>query len=1014
MSKLKLCVFTLLALALICSTTFAQSGKIIGKVSDDQNVPLPGVTVDATSPRMVGASSTVTDAEGVFRLFALPSGTYTLKFSLEGFNTYVREDVFLQLEQTININVTMDASTLEEEVTVVGLSPIIDVKSTVKGKTLTREMFMSLPKGRDFTGLISIIPGVQYESNTGGLSVDGATGTENMWYVDGTDTTNMHVGTQAQSAVFELVDEIQVKASGYSAEFGGSMGGVVNVITRSGGNAFHGDVVAYYNNNSLLMQGKSRDFIRIDPYDYYAAEYVNNDDLYFNGGKDRDPYNRYEGIFSLGGYILKDRLWFFGSFNPILQTNSWDRYHLDYTDPDQIFTYKRTRNNWNGQIKLTAQPFGGLRISTSFVNNFYKYRGSAPSIAGTSTYDYDWEAEGFDYPNWSANVTMDYIMGNNLLLSLRGGYFFTDRTNQQILPPGTVYRFSRSNYIYDDVIPENLLHYSGWWSYPGSDYELKAHVRDRISANFDITYYAYLGGEHSFKAGVQYIRLHENEDNSTLAPRAYIYWGSSYYGLATGETVRGTYGYYQLRGNNFSPYGNLWNIHSNNWALYLQDSWTIGDRLTIQAGVRTESEYIPSFNDLPEFKDARPIEFGFGDKLAPRLGVIYDVFGDSSLKVFANYAVYYDVMKLYMAEGAYGGFKWLSSYYELNDWDFTKIAATNDINDENSLTAGGVNRYVGQMNWRLPSFDTTDPGMKPVSQREITFGAEKKLMEELSLSVRIVNKHLLRTIEDIGVLTPQGEQYYNANPGYGWSLPVSLGGKFDDKYWPTPKASREYWGVNVSLDKRFADNWQGGVNYTWSRVAGNYSGLSSSDEGGRNSPNVERNYDLWFMSYDLQGNPLDGRLQHDRTHYFKAYGSYAFPFGLTVGTVLYGRSGQPLTTNLNINNVGIYPNNRADLGQLPFTFWGNLYLEYNLRLGGKYNLQVNLNIDNFTNTSTIQAQDTSPNRSTIRVTDEQILAKNYDWQAELATGNYDDDPRYGLWTGRFGSWSARLGFRFSF
>ena len=501
MSKFKLCIFSLLALVLIAGTAFAQAptGKIIGKVMDDQNVPLPGVNVEATSPRLVGSASTVTDAEGVFRLFALPSGTYTVKFSLDGFNTYVRQDIFLQLEQTINVNVTMKPSTLEEEVTVVGLSPIIDVKSTVKGKTLTREMFMSLPKGRDFTGLISIIPGVHYESNTGGLSVDGATGTENMWYVDGTDTTNMHIGTQAQNAVFELVDEVQVKASGYSAEFGGSMGGVVNVITRSGGNAFHGDVVAYYDNNTLLMQGKTRDHARIDPYDYYRAEYVNNDDLYFNGGKDRDPYHRYEGIFSLGGYIIKDRLWFFGSFNPILRTDSWDRYHLDYTDPDQIFTYKRTRKNWNGQFKLTAQPFGGLRVSASFVNNYYTYRGAAPSIAGTSTYDYDWEGEGFDYPNWSANMTMDYIMGNNLLFSLRGGYFFTDTTNQQITAPGTVYRFYRSNYIYDDVIPANLLHYSGWWSYPGSDYVLKSHVRDRISANFDITYYAYLGGEHSFK-----------------------------------------------------------------------------------------------------------------------------------------------------------------------------------------------------------------------------------------------------------------------------------------------------------------------------------------------------------------------------------------------------------------------------------------------------------------------------------------------------------------------------------
>ena len=131
---------------------------------------------------------------------------------------------------------------LEEQVTVIGQSPLIDVKSTVKGQTMTKEVFMALPRNRSFDGLMSTVPGVQYDNRTGGLSVDGATGTENMWYMDGTDITSVHIGTSAQGAVMELVDEVKVTASGYNAEFGGSMGGVVNVITRSGGNAFHGDV----------------------------------------------------------------------------------------------------------------------------------------------------------------------------------------------------------------------------------------------------------------------------------------------------------------------------------------------------------------------------------------------------------------------------------------------------------------------------------------------------------------------------------------------------------------------------------------------------------------------------------------------------------------------------------------------------------------------------------------------------------------------------------------------------
>ena len=86
--------------------------------------------------------------------------------------------------------------------------------------------------------------------------------------------------------------------------------------------------------------------------------------------------------------------------------------------------------------------------------------------------------------------------------------------------------------------------------------------------------------------------------------------------------------------------------------------------------------------------------------------------------------------------------------------------------------------------------------------------------------MRLVQKHLIRTIEDTGVLTPAGEFYYNTNPGFGWSLPISQGGKFIDTFWACPKAKREYYGMNLSLEKRFSNNWQGGVNYTLSRTAG--------------------------------------------------------------------------------------------------------------------------------------------------------------------------------------------------
>ena len=223
----KFVVLALVFMLLAGGTAFAQimpEGKITGKVSDDQGNPLPGVTVEATSPKLVGKAATVTDATGTFRLLALPSGTYEITFSLPGFKTLVRKDIVLQLSQTLVLNVTMEPAAIEEQVTVVGQSPLIDVKSTVKGQTMTKEIFLTLPRGRSFDSLISTLPGVQNEAITGGLSVDGATGTENMWYVDGADVTNIHIGTRGQNVVLELVDEVKVTASGYNAEFGGSMG----------------------------------------------------------------------------------------------------------------------------------------------------------------------------------------------------------------------------------------------------------------------------------------------------------------------------------------------------------------------------------------------------------------------------------------------------------------------------------------------------------------------------------------------------------------------------------------------------------------------------------------------------------------------------------------------------------------------------------------------------------------------------------------------------------------------
>ena len=732
-------------------------------------------------------------------------------------------------------------------------------------------------------------------------------------------------------------------------------------------------------------------------------------------------------------------MWFFFSVDPVYNQTVAQRDFNYREGPFQAF--KNKNYNFNGSFRLSAAPIKGLRVSASFINNYSNYRGALPSIQGYDNPDYEWSKEGFDYPNWTGALTADYSIGNNMLVSYRGGWHVQNQNNQQILPPNSsTYNFNYSNMLYANdpfyVANPGLLHSSGWTD-AGTFRDTERYLQEKISNNLDVTYYLNWMGEHSLKAGIGYAYLHEDVFTATTHPRVYMAFGKTSYALGDPIGVGadpsspwyGAYGYYYIRGSWTQPInGGAWNVHANNWSLYAQDSWTIMNRLTINFGIRGESQYIPSLtNDTSyaNFTD-KPVKFNIGQMLAPRLGAVYDVFGDSSLKIFGSFGIYYDVMKLYMAELTFGGWKRKQDYYALTTADWTQIAASGAFNDKASQSAGGT--YAGSLDFLPPSFGRVDPDLKPTAQREISLGAEKKLLEDLSLSVRLVNKHLIRTIEDVGVFetvtNPDGttnltENFYITNPGFGWSRPVSQGGKFTDAYWPCPKATREYYGLNISLEKRFSNNWQGGINYTLSRVAGNYSGLSSSDEVtdgvGRTGPNVEQYYDDWFIMYDAKGNVLKGVLPQDRTHYIKAYGTYAFPFGLTVGVIGYGRSGLPLTTKLFLNDRYIYPENRGDMGRLPFTFWADLYLDYTFKIGDRYRISLNLQINNVTGTETIQSKIMDLNLDGIYADYTQILDGTLarDYKAMVADGG-DVNTAFNKWSRRFAPWTARLGLKLSF
>src|SRR5215210_1131049 len=249
-----------------------QRGTIEGTIKDTSGAVLPGVTVEARSDN--GAVlTTTTNAEGVYRFPSLAPGMYALKVTLQGFNRGRNESVHIGLGQVKKVDFSLAPAGVTESVQVTAETPLVDVRQSARQTNIRAEQVELLPKGRDFTTLVTQAPGANNEAKLGGLSIDGASAGENRYIIDGIETTNLQTGTSGKNVIADFVEEIQVKSSGYTAEFGGATGGVINVITKSGTNDFHGNVGLQYQGSRL--SGGSSPTLRLGLTDSTKAEYVN-------------------------------------------------------------------------------------------------------------------------------------------------------------------------------------------------------------------------------------------------------------------------------------------------------------------------------------------------------------------------------------------------------------------------------------------------------------------------------------------------------------------------------------------------------------------------------------------------------------------------------------------------------------------------------------------------------------------------------------------------------------------
>jgi hypothetical protein len=338
------------------------------------------------------------------------------------------------------------------------------------------------------------------------------------------------------------------------------------------------------------------------------------------------------------------------------------------------------------------------------------------------------------------------------------------------------------------------------------------------------------------------------------------------------------------------------------------------------------------------------IEFGFGKKPAPRIGGAFDLFGNGRTKIFASYGWFYDRFKYELPRGSFGGDQFLRTFFPITNPNINALTPADILALPTGLT----------LDFRVPSNDPADnridPDLDAARQSEFTVGVERELWRSFIFAARYTHKQVDRAIEDVGFFDNIGnENFFIANPGRG-----IVGQPFASGIPATPDAVRDYDAFEMRFDKRLSTSGFFNASYTYSRLYGNYSGLASSDENGRSSPNVNRFFDLPFLGFNTDGQPDLGRLATDRPHVFKFNGGYSLDWARFLGKnnrtdfslFLTGQSGSPLSTRVNFFSAATFLSNRGDLGRTEAFTQTDFGAIHRIRLSERYEFALQMNILN--------------------------------------------------------------------
>lgn len=996
---------------LFASMAMAQTsttGTIEGTITDANGAVVPGATVTVNGPNLIRPQTTTSDNNGNYRFLQVPPGRYTIKITSDaGFEDFEQPNVEVNLSRTTSFNTILKAKGVGATVDVIATGAEIDTTNNTSGTNVSTEFFSRIPTSRTVQGLYTIAPTVARSGlrDASGRdrdpSVAGSSGPENNYILDGVTTTDPAFGGGGANLPFEFVQEVEIKTGSYGADQGLSTGGVFNVITKSGGNEFHGDLFVYGSSKSLVRDTKNFPFTG----------------LATNGFSEVDAGG------DISGPIIKNKLTFFAAFNPQNRKNSY----LTQTFRDDVESKITTpfyagKLTWliNDKHTFTWSTFGDftkeeghLFAGSGFGANLDSFRG----VRETGGQNYAFRVNSAFSNNWIGefsvgihrqrnNVIPESSVSDKALITDNFAILRADGTVAPVTQTGTIgnsatgfidYVFSPGGSLERNFVQDGFGLFSD-----------QNRNRWEAAAKFQSIW-----GKHTFKYGFEFYQSAYKINTTSTGPGGTFanplevpsntdtpnentvegYRVTNNFSVCTtrgtvitcpssaaidrlqsaqlagtlpaGYTVNPTVTAITADEVNNNPFLVRLTTRVRDFKLnadtktnvesfYIQDDFKINRYFQLNLGARWDYQQAIGNGDITYIKLN-----SFVDNLQPRLGFIWDFTGEGKGKLYVNYARYLET----------------PIPLDINVRAGSQDSQTDKNFNVNTLNAPLTSTIATGFNLRNLGAHPTpiDEGLKPQTVNEWNIGFEYEVAKNYYFGTRGIYRAQGSVIED-GSFN-DGDDYFLFNPGEirdGDNTTEERACAGDPTSDPPRapqcfgRARRYYRALEFTFNRRFSKNYQWVASYVYSSLIGNYEGLFRNDNG-QSDPNITSLFDLTSLLVNTYG-----RLPNDRPHQFKFNGSYETPFKLLVSGNFYVQSGIPFNQLIPHpvygNNEGfavprgtaVIPSvNLPDVGGLggavgssrtPTTWNLDLGAVYPVRLSEKMSLRFSVDWFNVTNT----------------------------------------------------------------